>query len=152
MSKKAIILLGALLCSGCQTVQPVESSSSLSGSSKMHEIVVRKAESHKVPPALALAIVQAESRFNPKAYSKGNYGLGQIRCGTAKSLGKFNSCFALFDPEFNMDYSMKYLSLALERSNGDWCHAATLYNRGIGNKPKKSPYCNKVMKLIRDPK
>lgn len=152
MGKKAIIILGALLCSGCQTVQPVESTTHLSGSPRMHELVVRKAESNAVPPSLALAIVQVESRFNPKAYNQGNYGLGQIRCGTAKGLGQKGPCLTLFDPEVNMDYSMKYLNIALEKSNGDWCHAATLYNRGVGAKPKNSSYCTKVMKLVKDPK
>lgn len=34
--------------------------------------------------------------------------------------------------------------MALDRAQGNECHAATLYNRGIGAKPTSSGYCNKV--------
>jgi soluble lytic murein transglycosylase-like protein len=153
MNNKALTILGALLCSGCQTVDPNPITTPLKGSKELHQIVEEKAKANKVPPKLALALVQYESKFDPKAYHTGNYGLGQIRCSTAREMGKIPSCASLFDPNINMMFSMKYLSKALVKADNDWCHAVTLYSKGLFyKKSKRTPYCEKIMKTIKDPK
>lgn len=113
------------------------------------QLVAVKALEHNVPAPLAHAIVTKESGFNPTVISKGNYGLGQIRCGTARGLGFTGNCRDLLDPETNLTYSMRYLREALDRSRGDWCKAATLYNRGTNATPRRSAYCEHVMRLTR---
>jgi soluble lytic murein transglycosylase-like protein len=51
------------------------------------------AERHNVPKDLAHAIVSLESNYDPNATGKlGEIGLGQIRCGTAKSEGFKGKC------------------------------------------------------------
>ena len=105
-------------------------------------LTIIQAEKHGVPSDLALALVKVESGYNPKIRgSAGEYGLGQILCGTAKSMGYTGKCSGLLDPETNLTYSMIYLRRALD-------HAATLYNRGLDNKPKSSAYCKKVLASI----
>lgn len=79
--------------------------------------------------------------------SSGNYGLGQIRCNTARGLGYRGGCRGLLSAKTNLRYSMKYLRTAIVAAKGDLCRAATLYNRGLYAKVGKgrSTYCRKVM-------
>ena len=102
-------------------------------------------DKHNVPFNLAYSIIYIESKHNPSAYGKGTYGLGQIKCGTAKGIGFTGNCKNLFDIDTNLEYTMKYLSQAMIIAKGNECYAATLYNRGLGNKPKSSAYCRKVL-------
>ena len=94
----------------------------------------------------ANAIVKVESNYNPRMRGKaGEYGLGQIKCQTARSVGFKQDCDLLYDPETNLEYSYRYLKKAIERTNGNNCFAASLYNTGFGIRPHKSEYCNKVL-------
>lgn len=112
-------------------------------------ITIIQAEKHGVPSDLALALVKVESGYNPKVRgAHGEYGLGQILCGTAKSMGYTGKCAGLLDPETNLTYSMIYLRRALDKANNDKCHAATLYSSGLDNKPRASAYCRKVIASI----
>ena len=114
------------------------------------QLVADKTAEQQVPFSLAYAIIKVESTFDARAYSSGNYGLGQIRCGTARGLGFKGNCKLLFDPETNLTWSILYLKEALDRAKGDWCKAATLYNRGTHAKIGKNPsaYCRRVMAAI----
>lgn len=136
-----VVALG-LACAGCQTTGTI---SEFAGPQEIVQLVTDKAQKYQVPVELAQAVVKVESGYNPKALSRGNYGLGQIRCGTAKSVGFQGNCRELLKPEVNLEYSMTYLRMALDRSRGDWCGAATLYNSGLDNRPRASKYCRKVM-------
>lgn len=114
--------------------------------SLIEEKIFMKANTHEVPHNLAYSVVKVESRFNPRVIGKdGTYGLGQIKCGTARGIGFKGDCKKLLDPDTNLEYTMIYLKKALELSNGNECYAATLYNRGLMNKPKTSTYCRKVL-------
>jgi soluble lytic murein transglycosylase-like protein len=97
-----------------------------------------------VPQILAHEIVNKESGYKPNSYYKGAYGLGQIKCNTAKQMGFKGDCKTLFDPDTNLKYSMLYLRKALERAAGDPCHAATLYNRGFSTTKTTSTYCKNI--------
>ena len=104
----------------------------------LNAIVTEAAVKHSVPPQLATALVLVESGFNSFALSAGNYGLMQIRCPTARGVGFRGDCRELLDPFVNVEYGMRYLAQALEQSHGDWCNAATMYNRGLGYVPSRS--------------
>jgi soluble lytic murein transglycosylase-like protein len=97
----------------------------------LHQLVTEKAHEHRVPTELAHAIIQVESRYNSQAFNQGSYGIGQIRCGTARGLGFTGRCHLLFDARINLDYSMAYLRQALDQTDDDYCAAATLYNQGL---------------------
>ena len=141
----AMAIIIGLVCGACQSVD----ASGVNPRTPLGQLVAVKAQQHNVPVPLAHAIVSKESGYNPRVISKGNYGLGQIRCGTARGLGFSGSCRDLLDPNTNLTYSMRYLREALDKSRGDWCKAATLYNRGINATPRRSAYCDQIIRLTR---
>jgi soluble lytic murein transglycosylase-like protein len=47
-------------------------------------LIVRHAKAHSLPEALVRLVIRRESNFNPRAVYRGNYGLMQIRLGTAR--------------------------------------------------------------------
>lgn len=112
--------------------------------------VTQQALKFNVPAEFALAIIKVESGYNPKVRGvRGEIGLGQISCQTAKSLGFTGNCDRLYHTETNLEFTMKYLKMALDRSNGNQCHAATLYSSGLDRKPSSSEFCQKVMAAIK---
>lgn len=113
------------------------------------ELVNKKATEHNVPVALAQAVIKLESNYNPKVRgARGEYGLGQIRCSTAKSLGMSGKCDKLLDAATNLDYSMDYLRLALDKANGNLCGAANFYASGIDSRSTKTKYCRDLKKKM----
>jgi soluble lytic murein transglycosylase-like protein len=113
------------------------------------ELVTKKATEYKIPVAFAQALIRTESNYKPQARgARGEYGLGQINCNTAKKIGFKQSCDRLLDPETNLEYSFKYLRMALDKSNNDLCGAATLYSTSIERTPGKSSYCRLVLKRM----
>ena len=104
------------------------------------------AERHSVPKDLAHAIVSLESNYDPTVTGKlGEIGLGQIRCGTAKSEGFKGKCTELYKPEVNLEYSMAYLRYALDRTNNNICKAASFYSSGQIPRSNKTAYCKKML-------
>jgi soluble lytic murein transglycosylase-like protein len=125
------------------------SSYSMVLSQEIPAIVTKKATEHKVPVAFAQALIQVESNYNPKVRGqKGEYGLGQILCSTAKSVGFNQQCDQLLDPEINLEYSMRLIRWSLDMSKDDICGAANLYSSGVPNIYRKTRYCREVMKRM----
>ena len=113
-------------------------------------LVSKKATEHNIPVAFAQAVVKVESDYDPKKRGKqGEWGLGQIKCGTARAMGFKGNCTKLAEPETNLEYSMKYLKLALDKAANDYCGAANFYSSGLNYKPNKSSYCKKVLLIMR---
>jgi len=85
-----------------------------------------------VPPDLALAVMQAESQFNPRAVSpSGAIGLMQVLPSTARDLGVTNA-EDLFEPETNVNVGLQYLSNLLSKYKGNEKLALAAYNAGPG--------------------
>lgn len=144
MKKLIMVLAFGLACVSCQVAS---ANSGQNGRPKLVQLVADVATQNKVPKDFAIALVTVESGFRPNVISQGNYGLGQIRCPTARELGFRGKCRGLLSPDVNIKYSMKYLRMALVKAKGDQCRAATLYNRGLYAKVgKRSVYCSKVMR------
>lgn len=150
MARKLILIVAlSTILSGCQHAQTVKPSAP-PVPAQLGKIVKEKADKHAVPPELAAAVIQTESKWQPSVRGlAGEYGLMQIKCPTARGEGFTGSCRELFDPNTNAEYGVRYLRRALDNANGDWCHAATLYNRGVYAIPKKSQYCDTVVTLAR---
>ena len=81
-------------------------SNSKSGKSSIHKLVGKHARAAGVPVKLALAVVQVESNFNPRAHGKGGeVGLMQIKPATARIIGYTGSIKALYDPDTNLTWA-----------------------------------------------
>jgi len=93
-------------------------------------LVARHAAANGVPASLVHRVIMRESRYNPRAVSKGNYGMMQIRLGTARSMGYTGSAAGLLDPEVNMTYAVKYLAGAYKAAGGSESGAVANYARG----------------------
>lgn len=102
----------------------------LAPSGKLQGLIKKYAQLYEVPEALVHRVVRRESMYNPNAYSRGNYGLMQIRYNTAKSLGYTGSPSGLFDAETNLKYAVKYLRGAFMVADNNHDNAVRLYARG----------------------
>jgi soluble lytic murein transglycosylase-like protein len=73
----------------------------------LDSLIAKHAAAHSVPEALVRRVIHRESRGNPRVISKGNYGLMQIRLGTARAMGYRGSAAGLLDADTNMTYAVK---------------------------------------------
>lgn len=83
-----------------------------------------------VPDSLVHRIVKRESKYNPKAYRRGHYGLMQIGYDTARSMGYRGKPKGLLDVDANLKYGVKYLAGAYLVSGGNADKAARYYRSG----------------------
>ena len=107
------------------------------------EMVARHAAANGVPVSLVHRVIMRESRYNPRVVSKGNYGMMQIRLGTARAMGYTGTAAGLLDPEVNMTYAVKYLAGAYQVAGGSEGRAVANYARGYYQQAKRqnlSPY------------
>ena len=95
-------------------------------------LVQRHAAAHGLPPSLVHRVIMRESRYNPRAVSKGNYGMMQIRLGTARAMGYSGGAAGLLDANTNMTYAVKYLAGAYRAAGGNHDRAVALYASGYG--------------------
>ena len=99
-----------------------------------HDILIAKhAAANGVPEHLVRRVIKIESRGNASAVHAGNYGLMQIRMGTARSLGYTGTVEGLLDPDTNMTYAVRYLAGAYRVAGGDEDRAVALYARGYNS-------------------
>lgn len=96
---------------------------------KVMDLVLKLAPEYGVYPRLAMAIIRAESNFNPAAISPKNaQGLMQLIPETAE---RFN-VRKPFDPEQNIRGGLAYLRWLLAYFEGDITLVAAAYNAGEG--------------------
>lgn len=97
------------------------------GPDVLHQLVQETAHKHNVDPNLVSAVISTESNWNTSAISrKGAQGLMQLVPETAQHFGVYNP----FDPAQNVDAGVRYLSMLLDRYNGDLPKALAAYNAG----------------------
>jgi soluble lytic murein transglycosylase-like protein len=100
------------------------------GPTRLNALIEKYSKLYEIPVELVHRVVHRESRYNPEAYSKGNYGLMQIRYNTAKAMGYDGPAEGLFDAETNIKYAVKYLKGAWVVADNDHDQAVRLYSRG----------------------
>jgi soluble lytic murein transglycosylase-like protein len=101
------------------------------------------------PRAFVDAVIHVESRGNARAVGRhGELGLGQLKLQTARGMGYRGNRAGLFDPKVNRHYTERYLDMALKRAGGRLCHAASLYNMGLGARPRCTAYGKRVVSVM----
>ncbi|MBH0238741.1 lytic transglycosylase domain-containing protein [Methylobrevis albus] len=108
-----------------------------SGKPDLDRLIAAYADEHDVPEALVRRVVKRESNFNPAAYNSGNWGLMQIRHGTAKAMGYRGPAKGLLDAETNLAYAVKYLAGAYKVARGNADRAVRLYASGYYYEAKR---------------
>jgi soluble lytic murein transglycosylase-like protein len=99
------------------------------GRDGVEKLVREASDRHSVDPALVRAVIETESNWNPRAYSrKGAGGLMQLIPTTAQQYGAYD----VFNPQQNIDAGVKHLKRLLERYNGNLDLALAAYNAGEG--------------------
>ena len=119
------------------------SQNSFNQSAPLEGMAAAQASANGMPASLVERVIKRESGGNPRAVSRGNYGLMQIRLGTARAMGFSGSAAELLDPQVNMTYAVRYLAGAYRAANGNENRAVALYARGYYYQPKAqgfSPY------------
>jgi len=89
-----------------------------------------------LPASLVERVIRRESGGNPRAVHAGNYGLMQIRLGTARAMGYTGSAAGLLDPQTNVTYALRYLAGAYRAAGGNESRAVALYSRGYYDQAK----------------
>jgi soluble lytic murein transglycosylase-like protein len=121
------------------------SQNSFNQSAPLDGMAAAQAGANGVPASLVERVIKRESGGNPRAVSRGNYGLMQIRLGTARAMGFSGSAAELLDPQVNMTYAVRYLAGAYRAAGGNESRAVALYARGYYYQAKAqgfSPYAS----------
>jgi len=93
-------------------------------------LVARYAAENGVPETLVHRVIRIESRGRANVVHQGNYGLMQIRLGTARALGYSGDAKGLLDPDTNLTYAVKYLAGAYRAAGCNADRAVSYYKRG----------------------
>jgi len=121
---------------------------------ELNSIADRHAEDAGVPAWLVRAVVHVESDWDQSMTGHaGEIGLMQIMPETARDLGFSDQLDALYDPETNIRWGVRYLAEAWRLARGDLCQTVLKYNAGhnatkMTDAGKK--YCARVRGLMPD--
>src|SRR5450830_1408927 len=96
----------------------------------LDSLIARHAAANNVPEDLVRRVIKRESGGNPRVISKGNYGVMQIRIGTARAMGYRGTAAGLLDADTNMTYAVKYLAGAYHAADGNANRAVHYYAAG----------------------
>lgn len=115
----------------------------LDANGNLDALIAKHAAANNVPEALIRRIIRRESRGNPRAMHAGNYGLMQIRLGTARAMGYRGSARGLLNADTNMTYAVKYLAGAYRAAHGNVDRAVHNYAAGYYYSAKRQGLLDK---------
>jgi len=110
----------------------------------LNALIARHAATNNVPEDLVRRVIKRESGGNPRAVSKGNFGLMQIRLGTARGMGYRGNAAGLLDADTNMTYAVKYLAGAYRAADGNANRAVRYYAAGYYYAAKRKGLLDKT--------
>jgi soluble lytic murein transglycosylase-like protein len=129
-----ILTVGAsMICRfllGCAATAIAALPAAASDRAALDALIARHASVHGVPEALVHRIVKRESGYNPRAASRGNFGLMQIKYATARGMGYTGPASGLLDANTNLTYGVAYLANAYKVAGGNADRAVSLYAGG----------------------
>jgi soluble lytic murein transglycosylase-like protein len=126
LAAAALLTLAASASPACAGGRHV----ALDANGNLDALVAQHAAANNVPVALVRRIIKRESGGNARAVHAGNYGLMQIRLGTARAMGYRGSAAGLLDADTNMTYAVKYLAGAYRAAGGNMDRAVHYYAAG----------------------
>jgi soluble lytic murein transglycosylase-like protein len=129
MIRKICLVTSALMLAASASVASAQSLS-LDANGNLDALIARHAAANNLPEKLVRRVIRRESRGNPRAVHAGNYGLMQIRLGTARAMGYRGSAAGLLDADTNMTYAVKYLAGAYRAAGGNADRAVHYYASG----------------------
>ena len=94
------------------------------------QLIEKYAAVYELPVSFVRHVVKRESNFNPSAYSRGHWGLMQIKHATARGMGYDGPPKGLLNPDTNLKYAVKYLRGAYLVADGDVKQADWYYRTG----------------------
>ena len=114
---------------------------------QIKELIIKEALRRKIDPAIALAIAEHESKFNPNAHNtkdEDSVGLFQINREAHPDYK------GGFDVKKNIQYGVGVIVDALKKAGGDTYKALAIYNGGVGGQKAsiRNGYPQAVTKLI----
>lgn len=102
----------------------------LDANGNLDALIASHAAANNVPAALVRRVIKRESGGNARVVHAGNFGLMQIRLGTARAMGYRGSAAGLLDADTNMTYAVKYLAGAYRAAGGNAERAVHYYAAG----------------------
>jgi soluble lytic murein transglycosylase-like protein len=96
----------------------------------LDSLISRHAAANNLPEAMVRRIIKRESGGRAHVISKGNYGIMQIRLGTARAMGYRGTAAGLLDADTNMTYAVKYLAGAYRTAGGNADRTVRYYAAG----------------------
>jgi soluble lytic murein transglycosylase-like protein len=140
MVRKALLatIVFALAASPSIVSAQQRRATSLDANGNLDGLIASHAAANGLPESLVRRVIKRESGGNPRVVSAGNYGLMQIRLGTARALGYQGSAAGLLDPDTNMTYAVKYLAGAYRAAGGNADRAVHYYASGYYYAAKRS--------------
>jgi soluble lytic murein transglycosylase-like protein len=96
----------------------------------LDSLVARHAAANNLPESMVRRIIKRESGGRAHVISKGNYGIMQIRLGTARAMGYRGTAAGLLDADTNMTYAVKYLAGAYRTAGGNADRTVRYYAAG----------------------
>ncbi len=109
----------------------------------LDSMIARHAAANNLPEDLVRRIIKRESGGRAHVISKGNYGLMQIRLGTARAMGYRGTAAGLLDADTNMTYAVKYLAGAYHAAGGQADRTVHYYAAGYYNAAKSKGLLDK---------
>src|SRR5882757_4877259 len=102
----------------------------LDANGNLDSLIARHAAANNLPEDMVRRIIKRESGGRAHVISKGNYGIMQIRLGTARGMGYRGSAAGLLDADTNMTYAVKYLAGAYRAAGGNASRTVHYYAAG----------------------
>ncbi len=129
---RKICIATLLIALGAASVASAQSrpTARLDANGNLDALIAKHAAANNLPEDLVRRIIKRESGGNPRVISNGNYGLMQIRLGTARAMGYRGSAAGLLDADTNMTYAVKYLAGAYQAAGGNANRTVHYYAAG----------------------
>jgi soluble lytic murein transglycosylase-like protein len=125
-----LIAVGATSAAYAKHMRHVEPAASVDANGNLDSMIAQHAAANNIPESIVRRIIKRESGGRPGVVSKGNYGLMQIKLGTARAMGYQGTAAGLLDPDTNMTYAVKYLAGAYHTAGGNADRTVHYYAAG----------------------